>query len=135
MRYLYIVHENSIHEKFSKPNYVSFIGICFIFLIFIISLSVNLIVLITNGWPKYKIFEMSKSDAGLCLISILGTYLSLIGISCGFYSLVLRQRGKLGNNKTHPENKVEANNVNGVEEEQSLSKISHFDEVSQLLSQ
>ncbi len=78
---------------------------------------------------------MSKSDAGLCLISILGTYLSLIGISCGFYSLVLRQRGKLGNNKTHPENKVEANNVNGVEEEQSLSKISHFDEVSQLLSQ
>jgi len=47
---------------------------------------------------------MSMRDGGLCISSLLGSYIILISISCGFYSLVLRQRGKMGNNKTHPEN-------------------------------
>jgi hypothetical protein len=104
LRYLYIVHENWIHDQFSKPAYVSWVGLACILFLFFVSLSGNLFILITRGWPKNKVFEMSMRDGGLCISSLLGSYIILISISCGFYSLVLRQRGKMGNNKTHPEN-------------------------------
>ena len=131
LRYLYIIHENWIHDKFSKPAYVSYIGLACIFLIFFVSLFINLSVLIACGWPKYKVFEMGRRDAAPCLFSLLGSYLFLISISCGFYSLTLRQRGKMGNNKTHPENEsVQGNNAIKLETESNVSKVSQQDEVS-----
>jgi hypothetical protein len=111
LRYLYIIHENWIHQTFSKPTYVICIGICCIFIIFALSLLINFSAMIIFGWPNKKMFEMSREEAGLYLGIMLGSYLALISVSCIFYSLVLRQRGKMGKNKTHPEVASETNTI------------------------
>jgi len=124
LRYLYIIHENWINETFEKPVYVSFIGITIIFIIFAFSLLTNFTAMISCGWPKRKMFEMSRGEAGLCLGIMLGSYLALISVSCGFYSLVLRQRGKIGNNKTHPE--TAASTIDGKDDDHSLESGSNM---------
>ncbi len=58
------------------------------------------------GWPRTKMFEMPMPQKAITVGTLFGIYILLICLSCPFYLMILRKRGKLRNNKVHVGDKI-----------------------------
>jgi hypothetical protein len=99
LRYIYIIHNNWLHEKFPKAATLLILSSAGLILVFTLSYSALLLPLITLGWPYVKIFDMTTKNKFVCILTVIGTFLFLLGSSCIFYIAILRRRGKMGRNK------------------------------------
>ena len=71
-----------------------------------------------------KIYEMPPLEQAIANTTLLGTYLTLIGISCFFYILILRERVTFSFNKIVPCDSANfKNSINLAKEESQNSTI------------
>jgi hypothetical protein len=94
LRYLYIMHNNWLHEKFLEPKTIGNLGIAATFLTFFLALSVNLLAaILLTGWPRKGLAEAPTSLLIIRIVIVIGTFVLLLGVSCFFYAKILRHRG------------------------------------------
>jgi hypothetical protein len=101
LRYMYIIHKSWIDEKFPKPLPLLLLSILGVFSLFTFMLSTIFMVLIHFGWPTVTVLTMPSVAKVICFFTIFGYFFLLMGISCGFYIIILRKRGKFGHNNVH----------------------------------
>ena len=102
LRYAYVIKPHWLHEKFPEPRtllLLSYIGVLSVFTFFYATV---LGTLMGFGWPSIKLFNMRTKHKIICTSVILGNLTVLLGISCIFYIVILRKRGKLGQNQIAP---------------------------------
>jgi hypothetical protein len=101
LRYLYIIHKSWIDEKF--PEHFKLLLLSVLGVIFLFSFGLFTIILTVTqfGWPAVKVANMPDVAKARCLLAIFGYYLLLMVISCCFYIMILRKRGKFGHNNVH----------------------------------
>jgi len=114
LRFFYIIHKDWLFSRFPDPKILNRLAVASIFIIYLICFLIILIVAILCGWPRTKMVEMPMPQKAISSGSLIGIYILLICLSCPFYLLILRKRGKLRNNKvgvTIPEVKVKDSNL------------------------
>ncbi len=99
LRYVYIIHKTWLEKKFPDNKKICIWLISLLLTLFLLCFGLNLFVCVLCGWPNQKIFEMPFPQTAICVTSLLGTLSLLNGLSCFFYALILRERGRFGNNK------------------------------------
>jgi amino acid transporter len=104
LRFIYIIHKDWLFKRFPDPKVLNRLAIASVFLSFLTCWLILIIVIVLCGWPRLKIFEMPMPQKAMSAGTLLGLYILLICISCFFYLLILRKRGKLRNNKVGPDN-------------------------------
>ena len=108
LRYFYIVHPTKLHNRFPEPRVLSGLSIVSLVVIFMLSCVIVLGTMVYFGWPQVKIYHMETGPKIICVATILCIYTVMLSLSCLFYILVLRQRGKLGVNQVAVLAKAEA---------------------------
>ncbi len=98
LRYLYIIHPDWLHTKFTDARVVSGLATLGVIFIFTCSCSTMLGTLMYFGWPQVKMYHMPSQHKLVCVTTILANYTLLLSLSCFLYILILRKRGKLGVN-------------------------------------
>jgi hypothetical protein len=94
LRYLYIMHNNWLHNKIPEPRTIGNLGVAATFLTFMLVLSVNLLAaVLLTGWPRKGFVEAPKYFFVIRLIIVIGTFGLLLGVSCFFYAKILRHAG------------------------------------------
>jgi hypothetical protein len=119
LRYIYIIHNNWLHEKFPEAKQISIracLGVLSIFFTCIFSI---LGPLLAFGWPGIKVFEMPTKSKLISLTLIFGTLTLLMGSSCIFYIMILRENGKIFTNKIFT---IEEPNIDTSENSASMEK-------------
>jgi hypothetical protein len=99
LRYLYIIHKEWLLNRYPDPKFLNRLAVASVFLTFITCYSSLIAVAISCGWPKLKFFEMERLQKLIASATLLGTFILLISLSCFFYLLILKKRGRLKNNK------------------------------------
>ena len=108
LRYFYIVLPTRLHNRFPEPKVLSSLAIVSVVAIFVTSCAGMLGTMVYFGWPQVKIYHMETGPKIICVATILCIYTVMLSLSCLFYILVLRQRGKLGVNQVAVLAKAEA---------------------------
>jgi len=98
LRYLYIVHNDWVHKTFPEPKTLAAISIFSIYCIYGISISTIIPLFLVNGWPYRGVTEMEAASKIACTITVLASYICILGISSIFYFLILHQKGAIGKN-------------------------------------
>jgi hypothetical protein len=98
LRYLYIVHNNWVHKTFPDPRKLTILSLCLTCCIYCITILTFLPLFLINKWPYIEVIEMEMTDRIACSIAFLASYICILGISSIFYTLILHQRGSIGNN-------------------------------------
>jgi hypothetical protein len=119
LRYFYIVYPDQLHQRFPEPKVLSSIAIISDILIFTINCAGMLGTLMYFGWPQIKMYYMPTTHKIISISTILSIYVLLLSLSCCFYILILRKRGKLGINQVAVLNKEE---VGGTRESSSVKE-------------
>jgi hypothetical protein len=120
LRYIYIDHSNWLHKKFPDPSKVGILAIMAVFLTHFTSVGINISVAAMGGWPQRKIMEASFVIIVLRVLTLVGTFTAMIGVSCFFYIRILQHRGRLGKRQISPlEGKIiSSREENGVDANQ-----------------
>ena len=92
LRYIYIVKKSWIEVKIPEIKVIRTLSLSAAFVLSLFFIGSNMSVFLYFGWPKMKIYEMPPLEQAIANTTLLGTYLTLIGISCFFYILILRER-------------------------------------------
>jgi hypothetical protein len=94
LRYLYIRHNNWLHNKIPEPRTIGNLGLAATFLTFILVLSGNLLaaVLLTD-WPRKGLEEAPTHLLIIRIVIVIGSFLLMLGVSCFFYAKMLRHAG------------------------------------------
>ena len=93
LRYIYIVKKTWIEAKISDIKVIQILSILAVFALSFFFFGINTIVLLYFGWPDLKVYEMSPVPHAIVLAFVIGTYFILLGISCFFYILIIREKG------------------------------------------
>jgi hypothetical protein len=101
LRYMYIIHKSWIDETFPEPFKLLLLSVVGVIFLFSFGLFTIILTVTQFGWPAVKIANMPNVAKARCLLAIFGYYLLLMGISCCFYIMILRKRGKFGHNNVH----------------------------------
>ena len=88
----------------------------------------NISVFLYCGWPKMKLYEMPPLKQALANAMLLSSYLILIGISCFFYILIIRERVTFSFNSIVPSDSSNLKKIPYLGKKQS--KISTIDDES-----
>jgi hypothetical protein len=112
LRYVYIIHKSWIDEKFPKPIPLLLLSLLGVIIFFAFGLSTIVMTVIHFGWPAVALRDMPSVSKTICLFTIFGVYFLSLGISCGFYIMILRKRGKMGHNSVHI---LDQRDIEGIE--------------------
>jgi hypothetical protein len=125
LRYIYIIHGDWLSNKIPENKTITIITISAIYTLFLVGSTVVFLPTIYFGWPYKEVYELETGPKLICLLSILSTYVVLLGFSCFFYFLMLRHRGALCQNAvaaSHDENENQDHHEKG--QNQSYTKVS-----------
>ena len=102
LRYVYIIYGNWLHYKIPENKNITIITISSIYALYLVGCTIVFLPTIYFGWPYREVYEMERGQQLICILSVLSTYIFLLGLSCFFYCLILRGRGALGQNFVAP---------------------------------
>ena len=97
LRYIYIIHNDWIHDRFPQTWMLNALAMGATFFSYFLVMLLNVLVCISFGWPKVKVFEMPFHAQAICAGLVFGILFVFIFISCAFYLLIMKERGKFQN--------------------------------------
>jgi hypothetical protein len=97
LRYIYIIHNDWIHHKFPQTWKLNALAMGVTFFAYFLVMGLNVLVCIAFGWPIVSVFEMPLHARATCAGIVFGFLFIFIFISCFFYLLIMKERGKFKN--------------------------------------
>ena len=98
LRYIYLVHTEWVHTSFPDHRMLSAVAILAILLTFVFCFGNMIGTVMHFGWPQVRVFEMMQRQKVICISTFFLNYIGLIFLSCIFYFLILRRKGRAGVN-------------------------------------
>jgi len=99
LRYMYIIKKTWLEMRFPKNGTLLFLSLLSAISLYFLCASSMLGTALFFGFPEKKIMALPLQQRLICAIVYLANYAALTLASCVFYTLILRKRGGLGNNR------------------------------------
>ena len=119
LRYMYIINKTWIEETFPKMWKLFMWSLLTAVIMYLVIFSTMFGIAVYFGYPEKKILSLPFEQRVICMVVYIMFYVFLNLVSCMFYSLIVRKRGKLGVNSIDPE-VVLAPNENEMQEIPSI---------------